>query len=141
MKGGKVFVDTNIIVYAYDPSAGEKHLKAAEVMSGLWESGNGVVSIQVLQEFFVTATRKMGKPMDAKTAKTIVGDLLKWKTVTPSGETLLDAIDICGKHQCSFWDAMIISSALEGGAEKILTEDFTHGQKIRGLQLENPFRE
>jgi len=77
MRDGKVFIDTNVIVYAYDISAGEKHSKAVEIIKGLWDTGSGITSTQVLQEFFVNVTRKITKPLDAVTAKEIVKDFLK----------------------------------------------------------------
>ena len=76
MKDDKVFVDTNIVVYAYDVSAGEKHKKALEIMKDMWNVGNGIISSQVLQEFFVSVTRKIAKPLNMPAAKEIVKDLL-----------------------------------------------------------------
>ena len=140
MKGARVFVDTNILVYAYDSSAGEKHKKAAEMVEEFWQSGNGAVSTQVLQEFYVTVTGKLGKPVDTKIAKSIIKDLLKWKTVIIQGETILEAVDIAVRHKYSFWDAMIVASAIECEAKTILTEDLSHGEKIRGIVINNPFK-
>jgi predicted nucleic acid-binding protein len=139
MKEGKVFVDTNILVYAYDSSAGDKHKMAVELMSRLWASGDGIISSQVLQEFFVCVTRKIVKPLDVRTAKEIVKDLLKWKTVIVTGEILLEAIDILSVHKSSFWDSMIIASAIEGGARTILSEDLSNNQLIKGITIRNPF--
>lgn len=139
MKDGKVFVDTNIIVYAYDISAGEKHNKAVEIMKELWNTGHGIISTQVLQEFFVNVIRKIEKPLDVITAKAIVKDLLKWKTVTVDGEIIIEAIDIHGEHKYSFWDSVVIASAIEGGARTLLSEDFSDRQKIKGLDIKNPF--
>jgi predicted nucleic acid-binding protein len=139
MKEGKVFVDTNILVYAYDSSAGDKHKMAVELMSRLWASSDGIISSQVLQEFFVCVTRKIVKPLDVRTAKEIVKDLLKWKTVIVTGEILLEAIDILSVHKSSFWDSMIIASAIEGGARTILSEDLSNNQLIKGITIRNPF--
>ena len=139
MKEGKVFVDTNILVYAYDSSAGDKHKMAVELMRRLWASGDGIISSQVLQEFFVCVTRKIVKPLDVCTAKEIVKDLLKWKTVIVNGEILLEAIDILSVHKSSFWDSMIIASAIEGGARTILSEDLSNNQLIKGITIKNPF--
>jgi predicted nucleic acid-binding protein len=139
MKEGKVFVDTNILVYAYDSSAGDKHKMAVELMSRLWASGDGIISSQVLQEYFVCVTRKIVKPLDVRTAKEIVKDLLKWKTVIVTGEILLEAIDILSVHKSSFWDSMIIASAIEGGARTILSEDLSNNQLIKGITIRNPF--
>ena len=140
MKEGKVFVDTNIIVYAYDISAGEKHKKAMEIMGNLWDSGHGIISSQVLQEFFVNATRKIAKPLDVVTAKEIVKDLLKWKVVNVNGDMILEAMDIHSSHKYSFWDSMIIAAAIEGGAGTILSEDLSDSQMVKGVVIKNPFK-
>jgi predicted nucleic acid-binding protein len=139
MKDGKVFVDTNIIVYAYDVSAGEKHRKAVEIMKDIWSTGFGIISSQVLQEFFVNVTRKIAKPLNVLTAKEIVKDLLKWKTVSINGEIILEAIDIHNEHKYSFWDSAIIAAAIEGGAGVLLSEDLSDKQLIKGLVIKNPF--
>lgn len=140
MKDYRVFVDTNIIVYAYDSSAGDKHLIAQKRMKELWRDGNGIISTQVLQEFFVTVTRKIPAPLDIMTAKEIVKDLLKWKTVSIDGALLLEAIDIHRGNTFSFWDSAIIAAAIEGGAGTLLSEDLSDGHAIRGIVIENPFR-
>jgi len=139
MKDGKVFVDTNIIVYAYDVSAGEKHRKAVEIMKDIWSTGYGIISSQVLQEFFVNVTRKIAKPLNVLTAKEIVKDLLKWKTVSINGEIILEAIDIHNEHKYSFWDSAIIAAAIEGGAGVLLSEDLTNKHQIKGRVIKNPF--
>ncbi len=139
MKDGKVFIDTNILVYAYDISAGEKHSKATEVMKDIWSKGHGVISTQVLQEFFVCVTGKIARPLDAETAKAIIRDLLKWKTVNVDGELILEAVDIHSRYKYSFWDSMIIAAAAEGGAAELLSEDLADKQKIKGIAIINPF--
>jgi predicted nucleic acid-binding protein len=139
MKDSKVFVDTNIIVYAYDASAGEKHHKAVEIMKELWNSGHGIISTQVLQEFHVNVTKKTSKPLAPLTAKEIVKDLIKWKTVIVDEEIILKAIDIHNEHKYSFWDSVIIASALEGGAVTLLSEDLSDKHKIKGIVIKNPF--
>jgi predicted nucleic acid-binding protein len=141
MKDAKVFVDTNIVVYAYDVSASGKHVAAADIMKDLWNTGEGIVSTQVLQEFFVTITKKVPHPLDTMDAKEIVRDLLRWKTVVVDGETVLEAIDIHRRRQYSFWDSLIIASAMEGGAATLLSEDLSHGELIKGIHIVNPFKE
>jgi predicted nucleic acid-binding protein len=140
MKEGRVFVDTNIIVYAYDVSSGEKHSKALEIMKALWNNGSGMTSTQVLQELFVTVTKKLARPLDVITAKEIVRDLLTWKTIVVDGEMILDAIDIHTQYQYSFWDSVIIASAIEGGAATLFSEDLADRQNIRGITILNPFK-
>jgi len=139
MSGAKTFLDTNIVIYAYDASAGLKHEIARQIMTDLWTSGNGILSTQVLQEFYVNVTRKIPKPLDLDLAGQIVADLLKWDVVVNGGDSILDAIDIQKRHNFSFWDAMIISSAVTGGAVTLLSEDLTDGQIIGGVTIRNPF--
>ncbi len=138
MNGDKVFLDTNVIVYAYDKSAGEKHRIASDIMIELWKSGHGVISTQVLQEFFVVTTRKIPKPLKVNLAKEIINDLLAWDVVTNDGESILSAIDIHLKHKYSFWDSMIIDAALKGGASVMYSEDLSDGQ-INSVTIKNPF--
>jgi predicted nucleic acid-binding protein len=139
MKGVKAFLDTNIIIYAYDTSAGDKHQKARDLLTGLWDSGLGMVSTQVLQEFYVTVTRKIPKPLHLATARDIIADFLTWDVVVNDGDAILKAIDVQEKHGFSFWDSMVIAAAISGGASVLLTEDLSDGQKIGGVEIRNPF--
>jgi predicted nucleic acid-binding protein len=139
MKDADVFVDTNILVYAYDISAGEKHARAAAIIRDLWKSGRGIISTQVLQEFFVTVTKKIAKPLDSSAAKQILKDYLAWKTIVVNGGLILEAVDILIEHRYSFWDSVIIVSAIEGGAGILLSEDLSDRQKIKTLAIKNPF--
>jgi predicted nucleic acid-binding protein len=140
MREDKVFVDTNILVYAYDASSGEKHKKAQGIMESCWNSGNGIISSQVLQEFFVSVTKKIAKPLDTSTAKEIVKDFLKWKTIIIDGEIILEAIDVHVRYKYSFWDSMIIASAVEGGAKTVFSEDLSDKHVIKGITINNPFK-
>ena len=139
MPDKKKFIDTNVLVYAYDTSAGKKHGIARDLIVGLWDSGLGVVSTQVLQEFFVLATRKLPVPLDDRTAKEIIADLLKWTVIVNDGDSILSAIELHRKRKYSFWDALIIDSAVRGGADTLLSEDLSHGQVIYGVSIHNPF--
>ncbi len=139
MSGDKLFVDTNIIIYAYDITAGNKHKIAADILGDLWNSGLGVVSTQVLQEFFVNVVRKIPRPVDIKLAKDIIRDFLKWNVVINNGESILDAIDICERYGYSFWDSMIIEAAIKGGAKFLISEDLQDGRMINGITIRNPF--
>jgi predicted nucleic acid-binding protein len=141
MRDGKVFIYTNILVYAYDVSAGAKHEEAVAVMSDLWNTGRGVTSMQVLQEFFVNATGKIPKPLDVTTAREVVRDFLKWNPILINGEIIVDAIDIHAAHKYSFWDALIIASAIESGAGTLLTEDLSDKYKIKNIVIRNPFKQ
>ncbi len=140
MADQKVFLDTNIIIYAYDVSAGDKHEIARKIMVDLWDSGLGVISTQVLQEFFVNVTQKIPKLLDKRLTKDILSDLLKWDVVVNDGESILEAVEILFKYGYSFWDSLIIEAAMRSGSELLLSEDLTHGQIINGLTINNPFK-
>ncbi len=135
------FLDTNILVYAYDRSAGQKHALAVELMTGCWENENGRVSLQVLQEFFVTVTRKITTPLDHQTARQIVADLAQWRLHAPQASDLLQAIDLQRDYQLSLWDAQIVQSAASLGCKQLLSEDLNHGQMYGEVQVVNPFKE
>lgn len=133
------FVDTNILVYAHDRAAGQKHATARALMESLWQSGQGCLSIQVLQEFYVTVTRKVSQPYTPAEAARIIDDLGTWHIHTPSVNDVLAAIDLQARFQISFWDALIVQSGLQLGCELIWTEDFNSGQMIHQIEIRNPF--
>jgi predicted nucleic acid-binding protein len=105
----------------------------------LWNSRLGVVSTQVLQELFVNVVKKIQKPIEKRLAREIVKDLLKWHVVLINGDSILDAIVISDRYRYSFWDAMIIESAIRGGAKILMTEDLPNGQEISEVTIKNPF--
>ena len=140
MSGNRSFVDTNILVYAHDETAGEKHHRARALLAELWESGNGCLSVQVLQEFFVTVTRKVPRPLDALSAAAIVADLSHWRVHSPGSEDVLNAIDSHRRDDISFWDAMIICSAASLGCGTLFSEDLNAGQRYDGVRVRNPFQ-
>ena len=135
------FVDTNILVYAFDRSAEAKHASAARLIRNCWENETGHLSIQVLQEFFVTVTRKFSPSLDHHTARQIVADLGQWHVHAPEVSDLLQAIDFQERYQLSFWDAMIVQSATRLNCKLLLSEDLSHGQVFGDIQVINPFRE
>ena len=139
MSGDRVFIDTNVLVYGYDTSAGAKHQKARKILADLWGSGLGVVSTQVLQEFFVTVTRKLPKAMEPGAARAVVSDLLNWDVVTIDGTTILNAIDFHESHGYSFWDSLIVVAAEKGGCALLFSEDLSSGQTVGGVTIRNPF--
>jgi predicted nucleic acid-binding protein len=136
---GRVFVDTNILIYAHDLDAGHKHEIAAALIEGLWEAGTGVVSTQVLQEFYVNVTRKIMHPLPPAQARGIIEDYLVWHVVLNDAESILMASELEERYQLSFWDGMIVVAACRAKADKIVTEDLSAGQKIEGVLVENPF--
>lgn len=133
------FCDTNVFVYAYDLTAGDKRVRALRLVERLWDSGEGVVSVQVLQELFVTLTRRASPPLDPATARRIVGDLATWRVVEPSAPDVLDASDAAARWRISFWDAMIVTAAQKAGAEVLWSEDLNDGQTYDGPTVRNPF--
>jgi predicted nucleic acid-binding protein len=134
----KIFVDTNILVYAHDLSAGDRHAKVSSVIEGLWEAETGVLSTQVLQEFYVTVTRKIKNPLKPAEAREIIRNYLAWPMQINDLETTIRASEIEEKNNLSFWDALIVAAALRLQAKKIITEDLNHGQIIEGILIENP---
>jgi predicted nucleic acid-binding protein len=140
MSGNRRFVDTNVLVYAHDDSAGSKRDQARALVEQLWGSRDGCLSVQVLQEFFVTVTRKITKPVGAETAKAIVADLSRWYLHVPAADDVLAAIGIQQRTGISFWDAMIVRSAAEIGCTVLYSEDLNAGQGYSGVRVENPFQ-
>ena len=106
----KVFVDTNILVYAYDRGAGPKHDRALQVVEELWKDGNGLLSAQVLQEFYVNVRRKASNPVSSKQAKELIADYASWEPVVNDAALVLQAIEVEDRYKLSFWDAMIFRS-------------------------------
>ena len=138
---GSKFVDTNILLYANDQTAGEKQRKSAELLRALWETGDGVLSTQVLQEFFYNATRKLSLPLNVPVARNIVQTYSVWLKGPITDTTLVGAIDIHTSLGFSFWDSLIIKTALENGCDTLYSEDMQHGQIIDNrLTIINPFR-
>ena len=136
---GWQFVDTNILVYAHDISAGDKYIRAKELINELWNSGRGSLSIQVLQEFYVTVVQKVARPMQPRMAAKIISDLSTWRLHVPDVSDVLEAIDIQQRNRLSFWDALIICSAKKPGCVVLFTEDLNSNQLYEGIKVQNPF--
>ncbi len=136
----KMFVDTNNLVYAHDLDAGDKHKIATGVVSDLWESGNGVISTQVLQELYVTLTKKVPSHPKKSQVRRILNNYLAWDLAVNNGQTILQASEIEENYNISFWDAMIVSAAYSKNAAILLTEDLNEGQLIEGIKIVNPFK-
>ena len=134
------FVDTNILVYAHDSSAGLKHLRARDLLRGLWQRGGGCLSIQVLQEFYVTVTQKVPKPLAPQAAAQVIADLSVWQVHRPGVQDVLDAISLQARYDISFWDAMIVNSALELDCERLWSEDLNPGQRYETVRVLNPLQ-
>ncbi len=135
----KTFVDSTVLIYAHDADAGSKQRIAADRLRELWESGEGLLSTQVLQEFYVNVTRKLGSPLPAGAAREVVRDYASWVESYLTAATVVRASEISEVWRISFWDAMILAAAEQGGAEQLLTEDLNAGEKIAGIEVVNPF--
>lgn len=133
----RAFLDTNILLYADDLDAGDKRRTAQRILRKVVSAGEGVVSTQVLQEFFVVSTRKLG--VDAATARRKVELLGEMDLVRVDLSMILSAIDLHRLHSFSFWDALIVRAAAVAGCSILLSEDFQHGRVIDGVRVENPF--
>ncbi len=135
---GKTFVDTNVLIYAHDVDAQRKHEIANAVLRELWSERTGVLSLQVLQEFYVNVTRKIASPLSKDSARRVVETYSIWCVETTLAE-ITAAFRIEDDWQIGFWDSLIVSAAVKAGATRILSEDFSDGQRIAGILIENPF--
>ena len=134
------FVDTNILVYAHDRSAGEKHETARHIVERLWEERSAVVSTQVLQELYVNLRRQATKPLSRSRAAAIIEDYLSWDVVVNDGNSILGALEIERAHRLSFWDALIVQAAINSRAEVLYSEDLNAGQRFGGMVVRNPLQ-
>ncbi|MFQ5990645.1 MAG: PIN domain-containing protein [Candidatus Methylomirabilales bacterium] len=135
----KVFVDTNILIYGHDLDAGHKRALANALLKDLWATRLGLLSTQVLQEFYVNVTRKIPSPLSPATARNVVRGYCMWQVEVLGPDMILRASEIEERYELSFWDALIVTAALQGHAVKILSEDLNPGQAIEGVLIENPF--
>jgi predicted nucleic acid-binding protein len=133
------FVDTNVLLYAYDTAAGQRHDDAAHLVDRLWSERSGAISVQVLQEFFVNSTRKVAAPLTPEAAVDRLRSLSRWRVHSPLADDVVAAASLSNRHQLSFWDAMIVRSAAELHCETIWSEDLNDGQVIEGVRVRNPF--
>ena len=133
----KIFIDTNVLVYALDKAEPEKQKKARELLRKTESGRLGVISTQVLQEYYVVATQKM--KVEPELAKRIISSLSKFEVVVINQPIIEKAIDISISNKITFWDALIVSSAAAARCRIIWTEDLNHGQSINKIKIENPF--
>ena len=134
----KTFIDTNIMIYAHDIDARAKNDIAKAVLRELWSERTGVLSMQVLQEFYINVTRKIASPLSKDSARRVVTSYAIWCMETTPTE-LSSAFRIEDQSRIGFWDALIVSSAVKSGATRLLSEDLNAGQRIAGIPIENPF--
>lgn len=133
------FVDTNVLLYAYDPAAGARHKAAVALLDRLWDEQAGALSVQVLQEFFVNVTRKVAVPLPPEQATARLRSLARWRVHSPLADDVIAAATWSARHQLSFWDAMVVRSAAELRCATLWSEDLNDGQAIEGVQVRNPF--
>lgn len=133
-----VFFDTNVLIYFVDEDEPEKQ----EIARGLVEEhlieGNGIISVQVLREFY-WAARKLRRPLSEERAREAVGCFASFSPLTEDARMVIGAVRRSQELGLSFWDALIVEAALKAGADRLLTEDLQHGQTIEGMRVENPF--
>jgi predicted nucleic acid-binding protein len=135
---GRRFVDTNILMYAHDSSAGAKHERARALVEQLWQERSGAVSTQVLQELAVNLRRKVAAPLTVKAVQEIVADYLTWQVVVNDGAAILEALDLEERYRISLWDALIVQAAHAASADVLYTEDLSDGQQYGSVRVENP---
>lgn len=135
------FLDTNIMLYAYDLEAENKHKIAKDIVRYFWDKRGALISTQVLQEFYVNVTRKIPKPLSLAKARSIVEQYQVWPIIANDTKSIIRASEIQERYQLSFWDSLIISSAETGGAKIVLSEDLSNNQYIAGICIQNPFLE
>jgi predicted nucleic acid-binding protein len=136
-----VFVDTNILIYAHDRDAGLRWQRATQALDQLWTKRTGRMSVQVLQEFFAVATRKLKAPVEVATAREVIRNYAPWVTAPTDVNTVLRASEIAEVAQISFWNGMIVAAAERSGAATLYTEDLNDGQVIAGIRIVNPLTE
>jgi predicted nucleic acid-binding protein len=135
----RTFVDTNVLVYAHDLSETARRPTAQARLEQLWEDHAGVVSSQVLQEFYHVVTRRMTPPVPRGAARQIVTAYAEWPVVSPDAALVVAASTLEEQHSVSFWDALIVEAARRAGARRLLTEDLQHGRRFGPVTIENPF--
>jgi len=135
----KIFVDTNVLVYAHDRGAGPRHGTARALLAELWGNRGGSLSTQVLQEFYAVATRKLKPPIARQEARAIVAAYGEWCDVATEPQLIVAASRLEEEHSISFWDSLIVQAALRAGADRLVSEDLQHGRRFGSLMIENPF--
>jgi len=134
----KYFVDTNILIYAHDRSAGLKHERARQLIERLWTSGQGVLSTQVLQELCVNLRRKVANPVPVDEIRGLIRDYLSWEIVVNTPEAVIQALEIEVRYKTSFWDALILQAAEQSGAAVLYSEDLAAKQTYGTVRVVNP---
>ena len=138
---GRFFLDTNIFVYSFDQTAPRKSVRASELIRNAVRSRNGVVSYQVVQEFFNVAFRRFARPMTAAEAEQYLTTTFRpLMAINSSAALYVEAFRLTSTYSLSWYDSLVVAAALEGGAQILYSEDFQDGQEFGNLRIENPFR-
>ena len=135
----RTFLDTNVLVYAHDADAPDKRAVALALTRTLWDTREGALSTQVLQEFYVNITAKIPARLSKPEARDLVRSYSTWHVVGVDATDILGASELQERLRLSFWDALIVTSALKANAELLLTEDLHPKTRIGGLEIRNPF--
>jgi predicted nucleic acid-binding protein len=138
---GRVFFDTNVLVYLFDADSPAKQTRAGDLLAEHAQAGRIVLSSQVLQEFYVTVTRKLARPLSGDEALAALVHLSSFPLIASDSALILRAVQLHQKASLSFWDALIVQAALESNCRRLLTEDMQHGRRFGDLEIENPFAE
>ncbi len=134
------FVDTNVLVYARDASEPDRQPLARAWLEHLWRTGTGRLSVQVLEEYYVTVTRKLRPGVPAAEARADLEDLMAWRPIAIGADLLRSAWTLEERYDLSFWDALIVAEARAAGCRFLLSEDLTAGASYDGVQVVDPFR-
>jgi len=135
---GLAFFDTNILIYADDASAPQKQLRALQLITEHQRNRMAVISLQVMQEYFAAATRKLG--VEPELAQRKVQLLARGHVVRFRADDVISAIELHRLTRISFWDAMIVHAARLAGAAVLYSEDMQHGALLGGVPVVNPFQ-
>ena len=137
---GRFFLDTNVFVYSFDANASSKAKTAARLIRRAVDSGEGIISYQVVQEFLNVALRRFSQPMTSAEAEQYLVTVFRpLVAVHSSLATYIEALRISARYRLSWYDSLIVASAIEGRCEVLYSEDLQDGRKIEGLRIENPF--
>jgi predicted nucleic acid-binding protein len=137
----RAFLDTNVLVYAYDSSSPSKQARARELIEVLVNDEQALLSTQVLQEFYVVVTRKLRVPVPEDVAQEAVNTLLSLPIILVTSALIVDSIRRSRVDRLALWDALIVEAALAGGASALYSEDLQDGRRFGDLMVVNPFRD
>jgi predicted nucleic acid-binding protein len=135
------FVDTNVLVYAFEKSDSPKKRAAGRLITALMNENRLSLSTQILQELFVILTRKAAERCTGEEALAVLDDLAAWPLVVVDYAAIRAAVELAGQTSISFWDALVVIAAARSGASVLYTEDLNHGQEILGVRVLNPFKQ